>query len=98
MQQIAAEAVYQAAQVMDNPADLINVAIEALIRHRAEVPAFSTLDWLVRRVRMLINRQIFGQILARLSTDGQARLDALLIATVERSRTIFNTSCDARCL
>jgi hypothetical protein len=87
---IAAEAVYQAAQVMDNPADLINVAIDALMRQRVEVPAFSTLDRLVRRVRTLVNRQLFEQILARLSIDEQARLDTLLIATVERSPTIFN--------
>jgi len=76
---------------MDNPADLINVAIEALMRQHAEVPAFSTLDRLVRRVRTLVNRQIFDQILALLSTDKQSRLDTLLIATVERSRMIFNT-------
>jgi TnpA family transposase len=87
---IAAAAVYQAARVMDNPADLINVTIDTLIRQRAEVPAFSTLDRLVRRVRSLVNRQIFGQIMTRLSTDEQARLDTLLTTTVERSRTIFN--------
>ena len=44
-------AVHAAAQTMDHPADLINVAIEELIRQRFELPAFSTLDRLVGHVR-----------------------------------------------
>jgi len=32
------------ALVMDNPADLINVAIEELVKERYELPPFSTLD------------------------------------------------------
>jgi hypothetical protein len=35
----------------DHPADLINVAIAELVRQRYELPAFSALDRLVRRVR-----------------------------------------------
>lgn len=41
---IATNAIYNASQVMDNPADLINVSIEELIKERYELPAFSTLD------------------------------------------------------
>lgn len=40
----ASEAMSAAAEVMDNPADLINVAIEELVRQRIELPAFSTFD------------------------------------------------------
>ncbi|MEB8915054.1 DUF4158 domain-containing protein, partial [Bacillus cereus] len=47
---IATNAIYKASQVMDNPADLINVSIEELIKERYELPAFSTLDRLARRV------------------------------------------------
>jgi hypothetical protein len=39
---------------MDNPADLINAAIDELIKQRYELPAFSTLDRLVGRVRTLV--------------------------------------------
>ncbi len=53
------KAVYNAAQVMDNPADLINVAIEDLIKERYELPAYSTLDRLVGRIRSLVNRRLF---------------------------------------
>jgi hypothetical protein len=43
-----------AAAVMDNPADLINVGIEQLVRDRVELPALATLDRLARRVRTLV--------------------------------------------
>src|SRR6266567_4768931 len=48
---IAAKAIYEAVQVMDTPADLINVAIETLVKEHCELPAFRTLDLLATRVR-----------------------------------------------
>ena len=41
---------------MDHPADLINVAIEDLVRQRFELPAFSTLDALATHVRAAVHR------------------------------------------
>jgi hypothetical protein len=41
---IAAEAMREAAAVMSDPADLVNVAVEVLIRECVELPAFSGLD------------------------------------------------------
>lgn len=76
--QIANKAMTSAAQVMDNPADLINVAIEELVHQRIELPAFSTLDRLAGRIRTHVNEQFFSAVMARLSTDEMARLDALL--------------------
>ncbi|MFB0482358.1 Tn3 family transposase [Xanthomonas euvesicatoria] len=81
---IAARAVYEAAAVMDNPADLINVAIEQLVRDRVELPAFSTLDRLTRRIRTLVNGRYFAQIEARLTIDEKQRLEGLL--QVEQGR------------
>jgi hypothetical protein len=52
---LASDAMATSAEVMDNPADLINVAIEELVRQRVELPAFSTLDRLSRRIRTLVN-------------------------------------------
>ena len=40
-----------AAAVKDNPADLINIALEELIRRRFELPAFSTLDRMADDIR-----------------------------------------------
>ena len=44
----------RAVRTMDNPADIINAALEELIKQRYEMPAFSTLNRLTRRVRTLV--------------------------------------------
>jgi hypothetical protein len=41
---MATQAVADAALNIDDPADLVNVAIEELVKERYELPAFSTLD------------------------------------------------------
>jgi hypothetical protein len=86
---VATEAVFRAAHVMDNPADLINVAIAELVKERCELPAFSTLDRLVRRVRTLVNGRFFQMVLSRLTPEDQRRLDRLLTAD-EPYRSDFN--------
>jgi len=80
----AAAAILEAAQVQDNPADLINVAIDALI-HQVELPAFSTLDRITRRIRTLVNQRIAQQVITRLSLEKQDRLLALLTTADARS-------------
>lgn len=75
---MAARAVLSAAETMDNPVDLINVAVEELIKERFELPAFSTLDLLVRRYRNFINRRLFRRIFNRLSPFETEKLDLLL--------------------
>ena len=58
-QAVGTAAVEAAAQQMGDPADLINVAIEALIQQRFELPAFSALDHLVQRLRTRVNEQLY---------------------------------------
>ena len=72
---------------MDNPADLINVAIEQLVRDRIELPAFSALDRLARRVRTLVNGRYFALIDKRLTADEKQRLDDLLVVTDARIKS-----------
>jgi hypothetical protein len=48
---LAEEAIREAAWSKDNPADLINVALEELVRGRYELPGYTTLDELTARVR-----------------------------------------------
>lgn len=83
--------VFEAASVMDNPADLINAAIEELIKERYELPAFSTLDRLVRRVRALVNRRLWNTILRRLTSADLIRLDNLLRPDAKAFRTPYNS-------
>ena len=82
-------AVHQAAHVMDHPADLINVAIEELVRQRFELPAFSTLDTLATHVRAVVHRRLFGTVLGRLSDRQRHELDELL-ETDQLGRSAFN--------
>jgi TnpA family transposase len=75
---VVAESTYKAAQVMNNPADLINVAIESLIKERFELPAFSTLDRSVRHIRTLVNTNIYENVFMNLTVDKKYQLDSLL--------------------
>jgi TnpA family transposase len=75
---IAEEAIRSVAAVKDNPADLINVALEELIRARCELPAYSTLDRLAGRIRAEVNGTIFELVHRRISPADRARLLSLL--------------------
>jgi TnpA family transposase len=83
-----AHEIEQAAYTMSDPADLINVAIERLIERRFELPAFSTLDRLVGRVRHHVHQHLYDQITRRLSPTQLGRLEGLL--SVHNGRTAFN--------
>ena len=87
---IAVAIVHESAQVMDNPADLINVAIAELINQGYELPGFSTLERLVRRVRSLVNRKFFGLVLNRLPDQYVQRLDEFLEIHPVHRRSPYN--------
>jgi hypothetical protein len=71
------------------PADLINVAIEELVRQRIELPAFSTFDRMSRRIRTLVNGR-FAAVMERLSETEREQLDALLeIGNSPQKKTLF---------
>ena len=82
---VITEATHKAAQVMNNPADLINVAIETLVKERFELPAFSTLNRSVSHIRTLVNSNIYETVLKKLTSDKKCKLDNLL--SVENSDT-----------
>jgi len=88
---IAAQAIQKAARTMENPSDLISAATETLVKERCELPAFTTLDRMSRRVRALVNGGFFQTIQARLSEAEQQALLALLEPEIEASSlTPFN--------
>ena len=78
-QKLIATIVAEAAQIKDHPADLINVAIEELVKERYELPAFSTLDRLIRHIRSMVNNRLFTLCSQGLSTTEQIYLDQLLV-------------------
>lgn len=61
------EAVAEVALTMDEPADLVNVAIEELIKERVKLPAFSTLDRLTRHTRYSVNYRLFLRVNERIT-------------------------------
>lgn len=91
VRKLITKTVYEAAQVMDNPADLINAAIEELIRERFELPAFSTLERLAQRIRTSVNRHLWKTIFDHLTEPEIIRLDHLLLPDAKAFRTPYNS-------
>ena len=87
---IAEAAVRAAAEAKDNPADLINVAIEQLVRKRLELPGYTTLDRMVARIRAEVNEGVFGTVTSRIPADGRARLARLLVVDPATRRSEFD--------
>lgn len=88
-QQVVTQVVRQSAETMSDPADLINVAIEQLVRHQFELPAFSTLDKLVNHLREQVHLQLYAQVTAALSVEQKAILDGLLVREKGQTRQAF---------
>jgi TnpA family transposase len=70
--------------------DLINVAIEQLVRQRFELPAFDTLNRAARRVRAAFTRALYRRVFDGLTPDDLARIDALFIVDLTTLRTPWN--------
>lgn len=77
---MAAEAIRKAAQARDNPADLINVALEELVRERCEPPGCTTLDELTKKIRTQVNRRFFTLVAGRIDAAARVRLGRLPVA------------------
>lgn len=71
---VAAEAIRKAVQAKDNPADLINVALEELVRAQCELPGHTTLDELTKKIRTEVNRGFFTLVAGRVDAAARARL------------------------
>lgn len=78
---VVVEAVADAAQTKNDLADLINVAIEELVRHRYELPVFGVLERAARHVRAVVARRYYRTVSARLTEPARIQFDALLEVT-----------------
>lgn len=70
--------VRHSAETMSDPADLINAAVEALVKAHVELPAFSTLNRLVGHLRQEVHETLYQRITGALSPEQGRILDALL--------------------
>ncbi|MBW4597772.1 MAG: DUF4158 domain-containing protein [Brasilonema angustatum HA4187-MV1] len=89
-QKLIAILVAQQAEVKDHPADLINVAIEELVKERYELPAFGTLDRLIGHIRAFVNNRMFGRVNNGLSTTEMVYLDQLLLGDIDELIATLN--------
>ncbi len=91
-QALLSETVRLAAARMEDLADIINVAIEELIRHSFELPGFTTLHKEAKRGRAEVNRALYRRVHDAIGTEGRSAIDALLAEPNAESR---NTRWDA---
>jgi hypothetical protein len=75
---VAGEVIRAAAQVKDNPADLINVALEELVRAGCELPSFSTLDRMAGEIRAEVNGGFFDLMHSRMGVGDHDRMLGML--------------------
>jgi TnpA family transposase len=81
------EATKEAALTKEDPADIINVGIEELLRLRFELPGFPTMLRTAMYARTHVNRHIHSQIVNELGKKGQALIDRLLKVTPEKLKS-----------
>ena len=89
--QIAMEtACYEAAKTQDDLTDIINVALEELVRQRYELPAFSTILRTARAARTEINQLYHRQVRDSLSNAALEQLSALLNRANEDTQSAWD--------
>ena len=90
-QRIAIEFAYNIALIMNNPADILNATIEYLKNKNYELPAFSTIDRLVRHVRNIVHNKIYTGVYLKVKDSGlTVKIDKLLNALPNETRTGYN--------
>ncbi|WP_369125377.1 DUF4158 domain-containing protein [Catenulispora pinisilvae] len=80
----AEAAIEEAAQTKDNPADLINVALDVLVKKGCELPGYSTLDLAAKTIRTRVNKGFFAAAASRIEPARRPGLDRLMRWTPPR--------------
>ena len=93
---VAAEAIEEAARRKNDPADLINIALERLVEGSYELPAFRTLNDMAATIRARVNEEIFAVVAGRLGEAGVARLQRLLVTGAGGKSEFYQLSRPAR--
>jgi hypothetical protein len=74
-------------RVREDLADIVNFAIEELIRQKYELPAFSALLRAAMKVRAAVNRGLYTRITKALDPAAKQRIDQLFTRLPEGRRT-----------
>lgn len=86
---VAEAAMREASLSKDNPADVINMALEALTSARCELPGYSTLDEMAAAVRTEVNGGLHRLVAGRLDAADRARLLELLVVDPVTRRSML---------
>lgn len=78
------------ANTKDDLADIINVAIEELVRQRFELPAFSTLLRVARTARSTVNSNYYNQVYNSLTLESKEQLGSLLKRPLGQTRSLWD--------
>jgi hypothetical protein len=90
VREVAERAIRKAAQAKDNPADLINVALEELVRARCELPGYTTLDAMAATVRAEVNTAFYQAVAGRIGPVARLRLGRLYVVDPVTRRSGFD--------
>lgn len=90
VRKIAEDAIRKAVQAKDDPADLINVALEELVRARCELPGYTTLDVMAAAIRAEVNNGFCQTVAGRLDPAAKARLARMLAVDPVSRRSEFD--------
>src|SRR5665213_3334767 len=90
---IASKAIAAAAEARLDPADLINAAIDALVRERCELPLLTTIETMAGTAHRIINAAQWNQVYARLSAQDIHDLNALLMVNESTQESPFAVMC-----
>lgn len=90
VREIAAQAIRKAVEAKDNPADLINVALEELVRARCELPGYTTLDALAASIRTEVNNTFYQTVAGRIGPVARLRLGRLYVVDPITRRSGFD--------
>ncbi|MGI5290629.1 DUF4158 domain-containing protein [Nonomuraea polychroma] len=74
----------------DNPADLINLALEELVRARCELPGYTTLDAMAVTIRTEVNNSLYQSVARRLDAGAKVRLARMLVVDPISRRSEFD--------
>ena len=97
-QRLCIEFSHEVALTMNNPADILNATLEFMRSHNYELPAFSTIDRLIRHVRHVVNTKIYANIYSYLQKSFIIpRLDTMIQHTDGYNRTDYNRLKELPC-
>ncbi len=88
--QIAVAACLEAAATRDDLVDIINVAIEELVRQRYELPGYSTLAKIARAARSRVNTDYHQQVYSALTSKAKDGLKLLFESPGRQSKSAWD--------